>query len=76
MKAKFKVGDTLKGTASFVREGKKLFGNDFEYTNFKSKVVKVYENNTDARDGQGDIIPNMYIFEDGNSLCEKFLEIV
>ena len=76
MKAKFKVGDILQANDIFKCEGKRLFGDDFKYNDFKSKVIKVYENTQDIKDGQGDLIPNIYIFENDESICEAHLELV
>ena len=73
MKAKFKVGDTLSVNNKYLREGKAYFGKNLKYKNFVGKVKKVHENTYGEKDGFGDVWQNFYEFENGETICETFL---
>lgn len=72
----FKVGDVLKTTKEFKREGLKLFGKEFKLLNYTGKVKKVYANEEQLKDSQGDLIDVIYEFEDGEVIKDSFLELV
>jgi len=66
MTAKFTVGD----------KERPFFARELKHKNFRDKIVKVYENTRDERDGHGDVWQNFYEFKNGLQICEKFLSRV
>ena len=73
MKAKFKVGDLVTVNNEYLRQGKAYFGNELRHKNFREKIVRVYENTNDEKDGQGGIWRNFYEFSGDVHICEMFL---
>ncbi len=73
MKAKFKAGDTVTVNDEYLRQGKAFFSKELRHKNFSGKIIKVYENTKDEKDGFGDIWRNFYEFKGGLQICEIFL---
>ena len=73
MIAKFKVGDVVTVNDAYLREGKKFFDRELKHKNFRGKIVKVYENTHDERDGHGDVWQTFYMFKNDLQICERFL---
>ena len=76
MKAKFKVGDFVKVNSEYLRQGKAYFGKELKHKNFRGKIVRVFENTNDEKDGHGEIWRNFYQFKNGLQICEIFLQEV
>ena len=76
MKAKFKVGDLVTVNNEYLRQGKAYFGKDLKHKYFQGKIIRVYENTNDEKDGQDDIWRNFYEFGCGLQICELFLRLV
>jgi hypothetical protein len=75
MKAKFKVGDLVTVNSKYLREGLRYFGKELKHRNLKGKIIKVFENINDEKDGHGDIWCNFYEFADNVHICEMFLQL-
>jgi len=73
MEAKFKVGDLATVNEVYLREGRAFFGKRLKHENFRGRIVKVYENTHNEKDGHGDIWQTFYEFKNGLQICERFL---
>jgi hypothetical protein len=74
MKAKFKVGDFVTVNDEYFRQGKAFFQKELRHKKFRGKIVRVYENTKDEKDGFGEIWRNFYEFNGGLQICELFLK--
>ena len=74
MTAVFKVGDLVSVNDRYLFEGKQLFGKKLKHKKFQGKIIEVFENTYDERDGHGDIWRNFYGFKGGLQICEIFLK--
>ena len=75
MKAKFKVGDTVTVNDEYLRQGKAYFGKALKHKKFCGKILKVFENTNDEKDGHGEIWRNFYEFRGDFHICEIFLRL-
>ena len=73
MKAKYKTGDLVTVNDEYFRQGKAFFGKELKHKKFRGKIVKVFENTGDGKDGFGDVWRNFYEFKGGLQICEIFL---
>ncbi len=74
MTAKFKIGEILATNDEYRRQGRAYFGKELKHRHFEGAVEKVCENTNDQIDGNGDVWPNVYVFNGGLSICEPFLQ--
>jgi len=74
VKAKYKVGDTVAVNERYLNEGARYFGKELKHKTLKGKIVKVFENTNDERDGSGDIWQTFYEVTGSIHICECFLK--
>ena len=76
MKAKFKVGDVVRTNDHYRHEGQKYFGKNLQHRYLTGKILKVYENTNDEKDGSGEVWTNFYEFKGKITINERFLDLV